>query len=304
MQSRVHVLGELSIAIFTLPCTGLGSFEWSSRKSVRTPIADSLTTRRVRQHCQTQLLTIGGMPDTGRRAPDWAWDEIVLACDLVAQNGWQQLPAEDTQVVELSRLLQRMSIHPDEVRGEKFRNANGVGRKTADLATNRPGYPGKPTNGGRRDKEVIERFLLEPDVMHAMASSIRASAETGEPPDFPGDVGYEGESVMEGRYLLRWHAYRERNPVLRRKKINSVTSVGGSLACEVCEFDFSEFYGERGNGYIECHHVEPLHVGGERARSIRDLALLCSNCHRMIHAKPPWPTPAELREVVRRSLGR
>jgi hypothetical protein len=143
------------------------------------------------------------MPESGRRAPDWEWDEIVLACDLVAQNGWRQLPAEDPRVIELSRLLQKMSIHPAEVRGDKFRNPNGVGRKTADLATNRPGYPGKPTNGGRRDKEVIERFLLEPDVMHAMAESIRASVAAGEPPDFPRDVGYEGESEMEGRYLLR-----------------------------------------------------------------------------------------------------
>jgi 5-methylcytosine-specific restriction protein A len=108
---------------------------------------------------------------------------------------------------------------------------------------------------------------------------------------------------MEGRYLLRWHAYRERNPALRRKKISSVVAAGGSLTCEVCEFDFSEVYGDRGRGFIECHHVEPLHIGGQRARTIRDLALLCSNCHRMIHTKPPWPTPAELREVIRRQAG-
>jgi 5-methylcytosine-specific restriction protein A len=201
--------------------------------------------------------------------------------------------------MELSRLLRQMSIHPEEVRGDKFRNPNGVGRKTADLATSHPDYLGKPTNGGRRDKQVIERFLLEPDVMHTMAESIRASAARGEPPDFPVDAGYEGESEMEGRYLLRWHAYRERNPALRKKKIKSVIAAGGSLACEVCEFDFSEFYGERGQGYIECHHVEPLHVGGERARTVSDLALLCSNCHRMIHTRPPWPTPAELQELVR-----
>lgn len=163
------------------------------------------------------------MPPSERRAPDWDWDEIVLACDLVAQNDWHWLPAEDSQVIELSQLLQKMSIHPAEVRGDKFRNPNGVGRKTADLATNRPGYPGKPTNGGRRDKEIIGRFLLEPDVMHAMAESIRASAADGEPADFPRDVGYDGESEMEGRYLLRWHAYHERNPALRRRR----TAPGG-----------------------------------------------------------------------------
>lgn len=193
-----------------------------------------------------------------------------------------------------------MSVHPAEARGDKFRNPNGVGRKTADLVTNRPGYAGRPTNGGRRDKEVIGRFLSEPDVMHAMAESIRASVSDGEPPDFPGDVGYDGESEMEGRYLLRWHAYRERNPSLRRKKIGSVIKAGGLLACEVCDFNFGEIYGDRGRGYIECHHVEPLHIGGQKARTVHDLALLCSNCHRMIHTRPPWPTPAELREVIRR----
>lgn len=240
------------------------------------------------------------MLEQGRRAPDWEWDEIVLACDLVARNGWRWLPAEDPQVIALSELLRKISVHPEAVRGEKFRNPNGVGRKTADLATNRPGYPGKPTNGGRRDKQVIERFLREPDIMHAMAESIRSSVTGGEPPDFPDDVGYDGESEMEGRYLLRWHAYRERNPALRRKKIASVLDDGGSLTCEVCQFDFNEVYGDRGDGYIECHHIEPLHVGGEKARKLSELALLCSNCHRMIHTKPPWPTPAQLKELIER----
>ena len=138
--------------------------------------------------------------------------------------------------------------------------------------------------------------------MHALAASLRSSLARGEPPDLPRDVGYENESEMEGRYLLRLHAYRERNPALRRKKISSVLADGGSLACEVCTFDFAQQYGERGQGYIECHHVEPLHVGGEKARSVKDLALLCSNCHRMIHTKPPWPTPAELRDLIRRQL--
>ena len=159
------------------------------------------------------------MPDGGRRNPDWEWDEIVLACDLVMQNGGRALPAENPQVIELSELLQQMTIHPREARRPDFRNANGVGRKTADIATVMPGYSGKPTNGGRRDKEVIARFLAEPDVMHTMADSIRSSVAAGEPPGFPADVGYEGESEMEGRYLLRWHAYHERNPALRRKKI-------------------------------------------------------------------------------------
>jgi hypothetical protein len=107
----------------------------------------------------------------------------------------------------------------------------------------------------------------EPDVMHTMADAIRASVAHGKPADFPRDVGYDGESDMDGRYLLRWHAYRERNSSLRQKKIDSVVATGGPLACEVCSFDFAQTYGERGRGYIECHHVEPLHAGGEGPRT-------------------------------------
>jgi 5-methylcytosine-specific restriction enzyme A len=240
------------------------------------------------------------MAEEGRKRLDWQWEEIVLACDLVWQNDWRQIEANKPQVIELSELLNRMTLHPKEVRLPNFRNPNGVARKTADIATWHPDYQGRRTNGNRLDREVMAEFIDKPDVMHALAESIRKGIVAGEPPDFPSETGYENESEMEGRYLLRLHAYQERNRSLRNKKINSVLASGGSLACEVCEFDFAQKYGERGRGYIECHHVEPLHVGGEKVRSINDLALLCSNCHRMIHTKPPWPTPKELRELIER----
>ena len=243
------------------------------------------------------------MAGTGRRNPDWEWDEIVLACDLVRQNGWRQIDHSSPKVAELSELLQRMTLHPEESRLSNFRSESSVARKTADIATWHPEYQGKRTNGNRLDREVMAEFIARPDVMHGLAESIRNGVAAGEPPDFPREVGYEGESEMEGRYLLRLHAYRERNPGLRRRKIAAVKAqTGGVVACEVCEFDFAQTYGDLGQDYIECHHVEPLHVGGEKPRSIKDLALLCSNCHRMIHRKPPWPTPADLRELIRQRV--
>jgi 5-methylcytosine-specific restriction protein A len=238
------------------------------------------------------------MADHERRAPDWEWEEVVLVCDAVERNQWQQLTEGNPQVAELSDLLQKMNLHPLEVRGGKFRNLNGVMRKTADIATAHPSHQGGKTNGGRTTEEVVAEFIRNPATMRALAASLRSSVTSGESSDLPREVGYENESEMEGRYLLRLHAYRERDPALRRKKIRSVLADGGGLDCEVCGFDFAQQYGERGRGYIECHHVEPLHVGGEKARSVKDLALLCSNCHRMIHTKPPWPTPAELRQLM------
>lgn len=56
--------------------------------------------------------------------------------------------------------------------------------------------------------------------------------------------------------------------------------------CEACEMKFSEKYGPLGEGFIEAHHLYPLsqiEIGDERRYTDDDFAVLCSNCHRMIH---------------------
>ncbi len=72
--------------------------------------------------------------------------------------------------------------------------------------------------------------------------------------------------------------------------------------CQVCGFNFENSYGEHGRGFIEAHHVEPLSgrdVG--RTTSIKDFAMLCANCHRMVHrAKEPIPID-ELVKIVRKN---
>ena len=73
---------------------------------------------------------------------------------------------------------------------------------------------------------------------------------------------------------------------------------GGRPTCQVCSFDFEAAYGDCGAGYVECHHVVPLHQAGEGRTRLSDLALSCCNCHRMIHRRAPWPTPEELRTIM------
>jgi 5-methylcytosine-specific restriction protein A len=238
------------------------------------------------------------MPDAARRNPDWAWEETVLACDLVFQNNGQPLPPEDQRVVELSGLLRGMSLHSVEARLPNFRNEDGVSRKMHNLASSLPPWTKWRSNGSQLDKDVATEFRDNPDVMRAIAQDIRQKALADTPDNFSEFDFDDEESVLEGRYLLRFHAARERNKGLRQRKIRSVLAHGGTLVCEACQFDFTQIYGDRGLGYIECHHVEPLHLTGERSTSIKDLALVCSNCHRMIHRKLPWPTPAQLRDII------
>ncbi|MCX5168651.1 HNH endonuclease [Streptomyces antibioticus] len=232
--------------------------------------------------------------------PDWARDEIILACDLVMANGWKGLDANDQRVIELSGLLQLMPIHAEADRNEKFRNPNGVARKTFDIATRHPDYQGKPTNGGALDVEVLNDFLAKPAEMTEVAQLIRQGIATGDLQGLPLDEDEELDdySAPEGRLLMRRHRSRERNKALRKKKIAAVLRQGGRLSCEACGFDFEEVYGERGDGYIECHHVVPLHEAGESQTKLSDLALICANCHRMIHRRAPWPTPKELRALI------
>jgi 5-methylcytosine-specific restriction enzyme A len=240
------------------------------------------------------------MPDTPTRNPTWVWDELVLACDMVVQNGWRGLEPNDPRVTELSALLQTLPLHPSAARRPDFRNPNGVARKSFDIATAHPDYSGVPTHGGATDKLVIAQFLTRPAEMRAEAQALRAAASRG---DFaglssPADDEDDDLAGNEGRLLIRRHVARERDPRLRRRKIAAVLSQGGSLACEACGFDFEETYGERGQGYIECHHVVPLHATGPRSTRLSDLALLCANCHRITHARPPWLTPQELRSLM------
>lgn len=71
---------------------------------------------------------------------------------------------------------------------------------------------------------------------------------------------------------------------------------------QVRGFDFGAVYGDLGRGCIEVHHIRPLSALEEETEvdPERDLACLCSNCHRMIHrSRDHVMTPEELKERLR-----
>lgn len=232
------------------------------------------------------------------RAPDWTRDEVILACEIVYHNNWDGMHQDDPRVIELSGLLQRLEIHAPETRGDLFRNPNGVGRKTADIATRHPDYQGKPTNGSRIDREVLQDFLDDPVRMTAIARAIREAAGAGAASQIGYDLDLEAEPVREGRVLERLHLSRERDPKLRARKIAAVRRATGTIACQACGFNFAVTYGDRGADFIECHHRVPLHISGPTTTRPDDLVLLCSNCHRMIHRQAPWLTFEELCDLL------
>jgi predicted HNH restriction endonuclease len=105
-----------------------------------------------------------------------------------------------------------------------------------------------------------------------------------ENPAAPDEICFDVDSeYMEGgKYSVR-HFNLERNPKAARDKKRQYKNLHGFLACEVCGFKFSDKYLEADN-FIECHHLMPLNkLEGKTAIRLEDLALLCSNCHRVAH---------------------
>jgi 5-methylcytosine-specific restriction protein A len=114
---------------------------------------------------------------------------------------------------------------------------------------------------------------------------------------YPGELPDSGEGIQEGEERLVQHKIKERSSALVEQKKQEARRQRQCLACEVCDFDFEVVFGSHGENFIECHHIEPL--AGRRQSQITklsDLALVCSNCHRMLHRNGTM-TPQELKRL-------
>lgn len=231
--------------------------------------------------------------------PNWTRDELILAVDVYLRLG-ESLPQKDhPEVLALSELLRRLNIHDPIPTDPRFRNPAGVYRKLADIHTASPDYTGRPTKGSHLDGVVLAAFKADPERYRCAAATIRegAAGPVGPVPDVDETEGEEEPS--EGRLLLARHYRRERNAAKVAGKKAKVLREVGRLECEACGFDFAATYGERGEGFIECHHRVPLAESGPTQTRLSDLALVCSNCHRMIHRSSQWLTVDDLRTQIR-----
>ena len=101
----------------------------------------------------------------------------------------------------------------------------------------------------------------------------------------------------EGGEVERKHKARERNQALIKRAKDKFKQKHGRLYCQVCRFDFSLKYGEVGNDFIEAHHTVPI-TSGEIKTKVKDIAMVCSNCHKMLHRKRPWLKMKQLKKLI------
>ncbi len=237
---------------------------------------------------------------TKTKDPPWKRDELILALDLYFKKEGSP-DKKDPDVLELSRLLRRLPIHPASIRTGKFRSPNSVAMKCMNFQRFDPSKSGGLSRGAKIEEEIWNEFVKDKASLHDIAdglinvtsstSEMEAAAEVS--------ISEEEASAKEGETFLRVHLMRERNRALVNRKKQSVLVEKGKLECEACGFDFSRIYGEIGDGFIECHHIKPVSDlrSGDRTK-ISDLALICANCHRMLH-RSGLIALNELRQIIR-----
>jgi len=235
------------------------------------------------------------------RNPKWHRDEIILALDLYFKLEPGQIHARNQDVIELSDTLNQLPIHEFRPDAEKFRNPNGVGLKLSNFLAIDPSYDGKGMESySKLDEEVFFEFAEDKNNLRSIANRKKATVSDQETNIKLISIEEDEDiSVKEGKVIYRLHKLRERDQGINRKKKEKYFKENGKLDCEVCGFDFADTYGELGKGYIECHHRIPLsELEPNSTTSLDDLALVCANCHRMLHREINTLSTESLRSIL------
>jgi 5-methylcytosine-specific restriction protein A len=214
----------------------------------------------------------------GHGNPDWTRDEVILALDLYFDCKGNVPGPSDSRVKEVSDLLRAFPHHSVAARKESFRNPDGVAFKLQNL---RQVATGKGlANVSWTDRVVWDEFGRDPQRTKQLATLIRAGIAIVE--KAREDLVLSDELFAEGRVVTETHLRREREPRLRTRLLEQRRASGG-LRCEVCGCESYGHASPLSEAIFEVHHVLPLAAGQERKTQLKDLALLCANCHRMIH---------------------
>lgn len=238
------------------------------------------------------------------RNPPWSRDELILALDFYMRHR-EHMPSQTSKpIAEVSATLNDLAMRTGGGDAETFRNPNGVYMKMMNFRRLDPEVAASGGVGlvrGNKDEQVVwDLFADDPERLAAVAKAIRQQVTLPvEIEDLQTAFDEDLVEAPEGKILTRLHRYKERNRKLVENRKAKALKETGKLECEVCGFDFEKTYGARGKGFIEAHHTKPVHTLPEEGKTkLEDLALVCSNCHRMIHSSRPWLSVEELKKSI------
>lgn len=232
----------------------------------------------------------------GHGNPNWTREEVILALDLYFSCDGDVPDSSDPRVKAVSKLLRSFPHHATAARQPSFRNADGVAFKLQNIRQVATGRGLK--NVSQVDRSVWVELGRDPKRTAELAALIRAGIEvsSAESDAISDDVFSEGRVVTES------HLRRERNPKLRNALIEHHRMKFGELRCEVCNCAAAIVPNDLGDAMFEAHHVVPLATTDERQTKLKDLTLICANCHRILHraicVRKKWFTVMEARQEI------
>jgi 5-methylcytosine-specific restriction enzyme A len=101
------------------------------------------------------------------------------------------------------------------------------------------------------------------------------------------DIIRDSAADGAGTSLEQAKRYRQHRAIERQPSHSRLVKKKLGTRCMGCLFELSELYGPIASGYIEAHHLIPLSSLDEneivRFDPGTDFAVLCPNCHRIIH---------------------
>jgi len=237
-----------------------------------------------------------------KKSPRWNHDEIVIAMAFYIRHEGVIPDKTSSLIHELSNKLRLLAALRGEPPTDKYRNVNGVYMKLMNYRHLDRRFDGVGLSSvSSLDRKLWELYGDDPSTLFDLETSIKSFLESQNirAKSEPVEREHDEVSHFEGSILEKNHFTRERSKTLVNKKKQRVMRVEGRLACEACGFDFERIYGEHGHGFIECHHLKPMsQLTAETRTNLEDLALLCANCHRMIHFRRPWLTMEELKSKL------
>lgn len=258
------------------------------------------TVKQVLEGLEFKVVKLGsGPPAQPPPNREWTRDELILVLDSYLQKGKPD-NSDAEAIVELSDVLARLNETLGRS-GDSAVPSQGAVYRTLDafvgLALSQATQDHPPADATQR--ALWEEFKTDPARLHQIAETIRKVIDQSDGSALPEYDPDEITEASEGKVFTRLHRYRERNRKLVEQCKDRVLKKTGKLACEACGFDFAQTYGQRGQRYIEAHHTKPVSTLAEDSKTkAEDLALLCANCHRMVHSAQPWLGVDELRALI------
>lgn len=139
----------------------------------------------------------------------------------------------------------------------------------------------------------VARYYRAPLLMEGAATQAPAKARISL-------AEFQTNEALEGLAKEYRAVSRRRSTILREAALNASGGV-----CEACGIDFSLLLDGLGARVLQVHHKNQLaHAEVEVITKLEDLAVLCANCHSLVHAAVGVPMPVEnLRALWRQTHG-